>query len=114
MSREHTGHTANQIESSSGRYGASREITRCALRGDDGILHHQSSRKSSRGLHESIADPEKGETLKIYIATYESKEAKTTVPVAAQSLQHAARKAEKEADDRGELVEIRKSKDIII
>jgi hypothetical protein len=55
-----------------------------------------------------------GETLKIYIATYESKEAKTTVPVAAQSLQHAARKAEKEADDRGELVEIRKSKDIII
>ncbi len=115
MSREHTRHTANQIESSSGRYGASREITRCALRGDDGIVHHQSSRKSSRGLHESIADPEKGETLKIYKASFtDAKGIEKVIPVAAQSLQHAARKAAKEEKQYGENVKIEVTKDVLI
>jgi hypothetical protein len=58
----------------------------------------------------------KGETVKVYNATYHSSkngDAKV-IPVAAASLQHAARKAEKESDKHGELVEVKLSKDIII
>jgi hypothetical protein len=56
-----------------------------------------------------------GAEVKVYNATYSGgNEATKTVPVAAQSLQHAARKADKEAGKSWELVKVELTKDIII
>lgn len=55
--------------------------------------------------------------MKVYKATYlkdDSSKAEKTVPVAAQSLQHAARKASAEEEANGELVKLELTKDILI
>lgn len=55
--------------------------------------------------------------MKVYNATYRIDDPLNPdeiIPVAAQSLQHAARKAAKEEDNHGELVKIELTKDVII
>jgi hypothetical protein len=56
-----------------------------------------------------------GEQMKVYNAVFiDAKGNQKTIPVAAQSLQHAARKAAKEEKAHGENVKIESTKDIII
>jgi len=55
--------------------------------------------------------------MRVFKATYtdgENKGAEKVIPVAAQSLQHAARKAAKEEDEYGELTKLELTKDILI
>jgi len=53
--------------------------------------------------------------MKVYNAVFiDAKGNQKTIPVAAQSLQHAARKAAKEEKAHGENVKIESTKDIII
>ena len=54
--------------------------------------------------------------MNVYKATFEHSKSgdEKVVPVAAQSLQHAARKAAKEEDSYGELVKLELTKDILI
>ena len=57
----------------------------------------------------------KGETVNVYRATFSDEEQKEkTIPVAAQSLQHAARKASAQGDNHGELIKLELTKDVII
>jgi hypothetical protein len=53
--------------------------------------------------------------MNVYQAVFvdENKKEKT-VPVAAASLQHAARKAAKQEDNHGELIKLELTKDVII
>lgn len=56
-----------------------------------------------------------GETVKVYKATFGADtEDQTVVPVAAQSLQHAARKASAQEAKHGELVKVELTTDILI
>lgn len=52
--------------------------------------------------------------MKVYNATYSMEEDVKVIPVAAQSLQHAARKATAEEDNHGELIKVELTKDVII
>ena len=53
--------------------------------------------------------------MKVYKALFiDAKGVQTTIPVAAQSLQHAARKAAKEEKKHGENVKVETTSDIII
>ena len=60
--------------------------------------------------------------MRVFKATYtkatytggENKGVEKVIPVAAQSLQHAARKAAKEEDEYGELTKLELTKDILI
>jgi hypothetical protein len=54
-----------------------------------------------------------GDQVKAYTATFQKGETAKEITVAAQSLQHAARKAEK-VDGHGELVKVELTKTIII
>src|SRR5271165_1905952 len=101
-------HTADKAQTSPRRYGQVGQVECRAPRKVDGGLPDRIDCESS------TQSKTEGDKVKIYIATYDSKDAKVTVPVAAQSLQHAARKAEKEKEKRGELVKLELTKEILI
>jgi hypothetical protein len=83
------------------------------------ILRLQSDLLPAEDFGESLRDLRnrgKGEIVKVYNATFfvNDKIGDKVVPVAAQSLQHAARKAAKEEKFNGELIKVELTKDILI